>query len=69
MNALDGKGVIQGYTGNFKQAVLFFDKALNLDPKNSHIIRNKASALEQLGDNESAKEYYDLAMSLELGYQ
>ena len=69
LNALDGKGVVQGFRGNFKEAISFFDKALEIDPKNSHILRNKASALEQLGDRASAEEYYNQAISLELGYQ
>ena len=42
---------------------------MDIDPKNSHILRNKASALEQLGDRAGAEEFYNQAMSLDLGYQ
>ena len=69
VNALGGKGVVQTIEGNFNKAIFFFDKALDIDPKNIRVLREKAFALEQSGDRASAEEYYNQAISLELGYQ
>ncbi|MEP6577058.1 MAG: tetratricopeptide repeat protein [Nitrososphaerota archaeon] len=34
---------------------------MDIDPKNSHILRNKASAFEQLGDFKAAEDCYKQA--------
>lgn len=67
--AIGDKGTIQVEKGNYKKALTFFDKALRIEPKNIRVIRNKALALELMGDQASADELYNQAMALELGYQ
>jgi Tfp pilus assembly protein PilF len=47
--------------------IIYFDKGLAIDSKNTALLRNKAHALELLGDKEAANEFYDQAMALEMG--
>lgn len=54
--AIAEKETIQLEKGNYKQAVIFFDKALKIELKNIRIIRNKALALEPIGDQASAEK-------------
>jgi tetratricopeptide (TPR) repeat protein len=54
--AIGEKETIQLEKGNYKQAVIFFDKALKIELKNIRIIRNKALALELIGDQASAEK-------------
>lgn len=67
IGAIMGKGVIQCDKGNYKMGITYFDKGLAIDSKNTALLRNKAHALELLGDKQSANEFYDQAMALEMG--
>jgi tetratricopeptide (TPR) repeat protein len=55
--------IIQGLKGNYYKAIPFFDKALDIDPKNVRILRNKAFAL----DFENAQECYQQTNIIESG--
>lgn len=52
---------IQEIEGNFNRALFFLDKALDIDPENVGILREKGFALEQLGDHASTELYYKQA--------
>jgi tetratricopeptide (TPR) repeat protein len=58
VEALDWKGIIVAQEGHLRDAISFFDRALEIEPDNTRILTNKALALEQLGDSDAAKECY-----------
>jgi tetratricopeptide (TPR) repeat protein len=67
IGAIMGKGIIQCDKGNYEEGITLFDKGLAIDSKNIALLRNKAHALELIGDKESANEFYNQAMALEMG--
>lgn len=48
--------------GNYLNAILCYDKALEIDPFDSNILVNKGDALMNLGKYEEARQCYDKAL-------
>ena len=45
--AMGDKSVVQALKGNFKVSLDFFNKALEIEPKNKRVLKNKELALKQ----------------------
>ena len=52
--------------GKFQQAIAYYDKILDEDPKNISSLNNKGYALSKLKDFTSAMKCYDLALEYAL---
>lgn len=50
-------------TGNYTNAIVYYDKALVIDPDDSNVLVNKGDALTNLGIYEEAKQCYDKVLS------
>ncbi|NES03559.1 MAG: tetratricopeptide repeat protein, partial [Okeania sp. SIO2F4] len=61
-------GVIAGLEGQPKEAVLYFDKAVKLNPNNAEIYSNFGLALKDSQQPEAAIEYYQKAIELQPNY-
>ncbi|CAD8129735.1 unnamed protein product [Paramecium sonneborni] len=48
----------------YKDAIVCYDKAINLNPKNANAYNNKASALHEMKQYKKAIEFHDNALSL-----
>jgi len=49
--------------GNYTNAIVYYDKALVIDPDDSNVLVNKGDALTNLGRYEEAKQCYDKVLS------
>jgi tetratricopeptide (TPR) repeat protein len=52
-------------SGKYDEALGYYNKALNIDPKNSYAWYNKGMALCLLGKYKEAMEYYDKAIEID----
>ena len=59
MNALDGKGRSLNELGNYSQAIIYLDKALEIDPKHIDALVFKSQALSNMGNYSGEKYYFD----------
>jgi tetratricopeptide (TPR) repeat protein len=59
------KGIAIDNLGKHSQAILYFDKALSIDPKNSYALTRKGIALDNLGKHSQAILYFDKALSID----
>jgi tetratricopeptide (TPR) repeat protein len=59
VNALDGKGRSLNELGNYSQAIIYLDKALEIDPKHIDALVFKSQALSNMGNYTGAKYYFD----------
>jgi tetratricopeptide (TPR) repeat protein len=61
--------IIKGYAsisrGNFSQAIMFFDKILDIEPNNFIALNGKAAALIEIGNYSQAIGYSDKVLKLE----
>ena len=61
--------IIRGYTsivrGNFSQAIMYFDKMLDIEPNNFIALNGKAAALIEIGNYSQAIGYSDKVLKLE----
>lgn len=58
IDALNGKGLLLGIDGDFKEAIACFDKALSKDEKNENSLHLKASAEKELGNHKDALDVF-----------
>ena len=60
--------IIKGYTsisrGNFSQAIMYFDKILDIEPNNFIALNGKAAALIEIGNYSQAIGYSDKVLQL-----
>lgn len=61
-------GVIAGQTRNLQQAVQWFDKAIELKPRQAAPYCNRGLALQELGQWEAALASYDQAIAIKADY-
>ena len=59
------KGTEQSKLWNYEEAISYYDKALQIDPKNVPALTNKGVALNKLGRNEEAISYYDKVLVID----
>ena len=53
------KGALLHKMGKYREALVYFDNVLEIDPDNTVALRKKGSALAQLGELDKAKYYYE----------
>ncbi|WP_353571073.1 tetratricopeptide repeat protein [Candidatus Albibeggiatoa sp. nov. BB20] len=58
------QGFALGKLGRYKEAIVSYDKALNIKPDNYKAWNNRGNALGQLGRNEEAIASYDKALNI-----
>ena len=61
---LYNKGAVQDSSGNYTQAIQFYDKALAINPNYINALTNKGVALDELGNHTGAINYYDQALAI-----
>ena len=59
------KGDALNGLGQYEDALIFFDNALEVEPKNIVALKKKAFTLAQLGEIEDAKYYFELSQQIE----
>ena len=52
-------------SGNFIEAIKYYDKALAIDPNDTYALNNKGYALSELGNFIEAIKYYDKALAID----
>ena len=57
-------GLVEQQQGNYKKAITYFQKAINLETKRDEFYYNCASTYFKMGDISFAKKYYNLAISM-----
>ena len=62
---LSRQGVLLQNEGKSEEAIVIFDKILEIDPNNAIALSNKGSALVSLGEYERALENFDYALKIE----
>lgn len=60
INALIGKGMTLNSISQYEDSLLYFDMALEIEPNNIDVLKNKAFTLAQLGNLEKSKEYFEM---------
>ncbi len=68
LNAIKNKGYALYFLGRYKESLIEYEKAIDLDPQDLTIHAAKSRALEKLGRYEEAKKCYDEAKTLELDF-
>jgi tetratricopeptide (TPR) repeat protein len=63
--ALYNKGLALYDSGNNTGAILYYDKALAMDPHYIHALTHKGLALDNLGNYSGAIRYYDKALAIQ----
>ena len=51
--------------GNYTGAIVYYDKALAIDPRDKFALTNKGAALDGLGNHAEAIQYYDKALAID----
>jgi predicted O-linked N-acetylglucosamine transferase (SPINDLY family) len=64
VSALIDKADTLRSSGNYIQAIQYYDKALAIDPNNVAVLINKGYSLNSLGDHIQAIQYFDRALTL-----
>jgi tetratricopeptide (TPR) repeat protein len=60
----DTKGLALNNLGKYNEAIEYYDKALQIDPKHAYPWNNKGNALNSLGKYEEAIKYIDKSLEL-----
>ena len=63
--ALTGKGTALGSLGNLTGAILYYDKALAIQPNDTYALTSKGLALDNLRNLTGAILYYDKALAIQ----
>jgi len=58
------RGVLSTEHGDFRAAIVEYEKVLRLQPKNAEVVYLRGVAYERLGDRNSAISNYDTAVTL-----
>src|SRR5919197_943960 len=64
-SALNNKGLALEKLGKNKEAIIYFDKALAVEPNYATALNSKGVALTNLGNYSEAISYYDKALAIE----
>ncbi len=51
--------------GNYNLAIIYYDKALAIDPKNVDALTGKGNVLSHLGNQTEAAGFYDKALAID----
>ena len=65
---LYNKGAAQDSSGNYTQAIQFYDEALAINPNYTNALTGKGVSLDKLGDHTGAITYYDKALAINPNY-
>ena len=57
--------VLDNNLGNHTEAILYFDKALAIQPNDTYALNNKAAALDNLGNHTGSILYYNKALAID----
>lgn len=63
-----GLGLISGREGNFKEAILMFEKAINIDPRSAKAYSDRGVARGAIGKTKESVKDFDRAISLDPRY-
>lgn len=58
-HAWNSKGLVLKEIGNYKEAMLAFEKVLQIWPHNRDALNNKGALLEKMGQHEEALELFE----------
>jgi tetratricopeptide (TPR) repeat protein len=64
---LSNIGWLLNELGNYSQAIIYLDKALEIDPKHIDAFVFKSQALSNMGNYTGAKYYFDKAFEIDPG--
>ena len=62
---VDQSAFFNNYAHNYTEALVYADKALDIDPNYTVALTNKGSALYDQGKYEEAIQYYDKALAID----
>ena len=65
VDALSDRGATLDNSGQYEEAIVYYDRALDIDPNHVNALYNKGVALGNLGRYQEAIEYYDRALAIE----
>ena len=66
IKALIGKGNSLNSLSQYEDSLQYFDAALEIEPDNIDVLKNKAFTLAQLGQLEEASKYFEMANQMKL---
>jgi len=66
---LSGKGWALSELGNYDEALVWFDKALEIDPNAVYVLSNKGVTLYRLVQYDEAISYYNKALEIDPNYE
>jgi tetratricopeptide (TPR) repeat protein len=58
-------GVSFAKMGEYNESIVYFDKALAIDPDNTSALNNKGLALAKLGEYNESIAYFDKALAID----
>ena len=62
-------GLALNRLGNYREAIIYLDRALTIDPKDIAALNNKGWALSGLGNYTQAIPFFDKALAIDPNYQ
>ena len=65
VDVLSDRGAALDNSGQYEQAIEYYDRALAIDPNHVNALYNKGVALGNLGRYQEAIKYYDRALAIE----
>jgi tetratricopeptide (TPR) repeat protein len=68
INDLIDKGNSLSVSGQYEEAITFYDKILAIDPNDVNALYNKGMSLDNLGQYQEAITYYDKALAIDPNY-
>jgi heparosan-N-sulfate-glucuronate 5-epimerase len=68
ITALNNKGLALAKLGKYNESIVFFDKALAINPNNTAALNNKGLALAKLGKYNESIVFFDKALAINPNY-
>jgi tetratricopeptide (TPR) repeat protein len=65
VDSLNNKGRVFFDMGRYTEAIIWYDKALEINPKEVTVLINKSHALFNLGEEKEALTYIDKALEVD----